>query len=102
MGDIGPVRRIAALACVLAGLCTAPAARAAGASPAAPGNDARAAAQVIRALPATLGGTLVGSTAEQLEPTAGCAGPSEHTAWSEFRAGEEKRLALAPAAAGGA
>jgi hypothetical protein len=104
MGRINVARRLVALAAAVAGLCAAswaaPAALAAEASPPAPGNDSRSAAQVIHALPATLGGTLVGATTELLETPSACGGPSEHTVWYSFRAGEKQRLAINLAAAG--
>lgn len=71
-----------------------------GAEPPPPGNDARGAAQVVHALPATISGTLVGATVETLEPGADCAGGTEHTVWYEFRASEKERLAVDLAAAG--
>lgn len=70
------------------------------AEPPAPANDSRSAAQTIHALPATITGTLVGTTAEPLEPAASCAGVPEHSVWYSFRASEKERLAVDLAAAG--
>jgi hypothetical protein len=95
-----------ALAAVIAGLA-APAALGAETAPPsaepapkAPPNDARSAAQVVHALPATITGTLVGATVEQGEPSPSCAPASEHSVWYSFRAGEKQRLAIDLAAAG--
>lgn len=87
-----------ALAALAGCLTTAPAVL--GAEPPAPANDSRSAAQVIRALLATLSGTLVGSTVESLEPSSGCTGATEHTVWYEVRASQKERLAVDLAAAG--
>lgn len=86
---------ISVLAALLAaGACTATAAEAP------PANDTLAGAQVVHALPATLSGTVVGSTVESLEASSGCGGGSEHTVWYAFRAAAQQRVAVDLAAAG--
>jgi hypothetical protein len=72
---------------------------AAEASPA-PANDNLAAAQPIHSLPATISGTLVGSTTEPNEEGPQCSGSSGHTVWYSLRAPAAERVALNLAAAG--
>jgi hypothetical protein len=74
-----------------------------GASPAAaaaPGNDARTAAQPIGALPATVRGTTVGATLETDEPSSNCGRKLKGTVWYSFTATSSRSLLLALDAAG--
>jgi hypothetical protein len=82
------------LALVLAACSAVSAGSLALAAEAPPGNDSRAAAQVVHALPATISGTVVGATAEPLEEGSSCAGASEHTVWYSFRAAAAERVAV--------
>ncbi|MGO9488375.1 MAG: hypothetical protein ACLQBB_05015 [Solirubrobacteraceae bacterium] len=77
-----------------------PASAAAAEAPAPPANDNLSSAQVIHSLPATISGTVVGSTAEAHEELSTCAPASEHTVWYAFRAGAAERIALNLAAGG--
>jgi hypothetical protein len=71
------------------------------AEPPPPANDDLAAAQAIHTLPATVSGTLVGSTAEPHEENSDCGSTgSEHTVWYSFRASTPERLAIQLEAAG--
>ncbi len=82
------------------------AAATAGAADPTPANDTLAGAQVIHAFPATLSGTLVGSTVEApptLEPGSSCGSGTAHTVWYSFRAApaaKKERVAVDIAAAG--
>jgi hypothetical protein len=97
MGVDAILRRavVAVVAC-----CAVFAAPAAVAAEAPPANDARAAAQVVHALPATISGTVVGATVEPLEEGSSCAGATEHSVWYSFRAAEAQRVAVDLAAGG--
>ena len=63
-------------------------------------NDTFAGAQVIHTLPATLAGTVVGSTTEPLEAVSECDSASEHTVWYSLRTPSAERVAVNLAAAG--
>jgi hypothetical protein len=98
-----PLGSVLTFAAVLA---VAGSSAAAGAAESAPPNDTLSGAQVIHALPATLSGTLVGSTVAApplIEPVASCGSGSTHTVWYSFRAstaGKTERIAVDIAAAG--
>lgn len=89
-------RLLPALLTVAGLACATPALAAA---PPPPANDALAAAQPIHSLPATIGGTLVGSTSEQLEALGFCGG-TEHSVWYQYRSPAKQRVAIQFAAAG--
>ena len=69
------------------------------AAAAAPGNDARTAAQALGPLPAVVDGTAVDATAEADEPCSGC-GPIKGSVWFSFRATQSRDLLIALDAAG--
>src|SRR4051794_6645745 len=84
-----PVVSYAFVAAVLAVLAIAPAA-----SAAPPANDARAAAQPLGALPASVRGTTVGATVEADEPPSQCA-TTGASVWYSFTAAESRSVVLA-------
>jgi hypothetical protein len=59
-----------------------------------PPNDARAAAQPLGALPASVRGTVVDATAESDEPPSGCAGTGA-SVWYSFTAPESRSIVIA-------
>jgi hypothetical protein len=70
----------------------------AGAAPAAaapPPNDARAAAQGVGALPATVRGTTVEATLEEDEPFFACSGSGKGSVWYAFTAAEAREFLVA-------
>jgi hypothetical protein len=70
-------------------------AQAATAAAAPPPNDARAAAQAVGGLPATLRGTTVDATLDEDEPSSSCSGPGKGSVWYGFTAGEAREILVA-------
>jgi hypothetical protein len=60
-----------------------------------PPNDARASAQAVGALPATLRGTTVEATLEADEPFSSCGGPGKGSVWYSFGAAEARDMLVA-------
>jgi hypothetical protein len=85
------LRSVSILALLLAGLLV----QAAPAAAAPPPNDARAAAQDVGALPATLRGTTVDATIDEDEPFSGCSGPGKGSVWYAFTAAEAREILVA-------
>src|SRR5215212_5390810 len=69
--------------------------QAAPAAAAPPANDARAAAQPVGALPATLRGTTVDATLEEDEPFSSCSGGAKGSGWYSFTAAESRDMLVA-------
>jgi hypothetical protein len=84
------LRSVPVLALLLAGLLV----QAAPATAAPPPNDARAAAQGVGALPATLRGTTVEATLDEDEPFA-CGGSGKGSVWYAFTAAESREILVA-------
>jgi hypothetical protein len=80
---------------LLALLLAAGLAHVAPAAAAPPGNDARAAAQPIGALPANLRGTTVEATLEQDEPFSSCSPGTKGSVWYAFTAAEARGILVA-------
>ena len=85
--------RLRLLAAVLPAVLLAQAAPAVAAPPA---NDARASAQPVGTLPASLRGTTVEATLEEDEPFAGCSGPVKNSVWYSLRSTEARAIIVAP------
>lgn len=75
-------------------------AQAAPAQAAPPANDARASAQPVGPLPATLRGTTVEATLDEDEPFAGCGGPVKSSVWYALRSTEARAIIVALDAGG--
>src|SRR5262245_15097936 len=91
--------RLRLLACTLAFASLLPAAAAAAAT-APPANDARAAAQALTTLPATVAGTTLGATVEgSAEPPQRC-GPAAGSVWYAITPRSDGRIAVSAQAAG--
>jgi hypothetical protein len=95
--SIAPLMRLhrAVLLCLILTMLAVPA----GASAAAPGNDARASAQALGAPPASVSGTTVGATLEAVEPSGGC-GATGPSVWYRVDPGADERLIASLDAAG--
>jgi hypothetical protein len=65
-----------------------------------PANDARAAAQPVGALAATLRGTTVDATLDEDEPFSGCGGPGKSSVWYALRSSEARAIIVALDAGG--
>jgi hypothetical protein len=65
-----------------------------------PSNDARAAAQEVGALPATLRGTTAEATLDEDEPFPGCSGPIKNSVWYSLRTAEARAIIVALDAGG--
>src|SRR5918997_5965922 len=65
-----------------------------------PANDARAAAQEVGALPATVRGTTAEATLDEDEPFAGCSGPIKNSVWYSLRSTEARAIIVALDAGG--
>jgi hypothetical protein len=87
--------RLAVLALLLTGLLG----QAAPAAAAPPPNDARAAAQDVGPLPATLRGTTAEATLDEDEPVSSC-GPGKNSVWYSLRTPEAREILFALDAAG--
>ena len=88
------LRRLTVLICAATVLWVTPSALAAP-----PPNDARAAAQDLGALPASVRGTTVGATLEGTELPSGCAGP-KNSVWYAFKADSGRAILIALDASG--
>ena len=77
------------------------AAAASSTAPPAPGNDDMASAQIIRSLPASLSGTVVGAMLEPNEVSSACATqPTVNSVWYSLKSSSAQRIAINLAAAG--
>jgi hypothetical protein len=85
------VRTAAVVALLLAGALL----QAAPAAAAPPTNDARAAAQPIGTLPATLRGTTIEATLDEDEPFSSCGGSGKGSVWYSFTAPETREVLVA-------
>jgi hypothetical protein len=94
-----PVRHLRLLALSLL-LPAALLAQAAPAAAAPPPNDARASAQPVGALPATLRGTTVDATLDEDEPFSGCGGPGKGSVWYALETPEARAIIVALDAGG--